>query len=140
MVTHPEVIPTFFKILYITVPVAYCLAAALPKLAIADIYLGIFVERWSRWTTYATALVIVVNAIVNIPTTIWQCRPIAYLWDPSISGGHCNNIPVHFLYAGLPNIVTDVVMLLVPIPMIAKLRVSRKMKVGVAVTFLTGSM
>ncbi|KAF2186602.1 hypothetical protein K469DRAFT_449835, partial [Zopfia rhizophila CBS 207.26] len=140
MSMYPELVPTFFKILYLAIPVLYVPAVTFPKLAILDMYLHIFVERWAKWTSYATGLVIILSCLVNIPVVIAQCIPIAYLWDKTIKGGKCHNIEAHFLYSSLPNIVTDVVMLVLPIPMILKLHTSRKVRVGIAATFLTGSI
>jgi hypothetical protein len=45
-----------------------------------------------------------------------------------------------FRYGSIPNIVTDVVMLILPMPLIWGLHVSTKVKIGLLVTFLLGSM
>lgn len=137
---EPQLIPTFFKTLYIAIPVIYCVAVTFPKLAILDIYLHVLVERWQRICCYVVAAIITLSMIVNIPTVIWQCSPVSYLWDKSIPGGWCNNIPEHYFLASIPNIVTDVAMLIIPLPMIWKLHTSRRVKWGLSATFLAGSM
>jgi hypothetical protein len=116
------------------------LQTALPKLAVLDIYLYIFPEKWSRWTLMATAVVVAANGLVYIPTTIWQCNPINAAWDYSIKGATCNNVKLHYSFLGLPHILTDLVMLIVPIPIIARLQMDRTIKAGVMATFLSGSM
>jgi hypothetical protein len=45
-----------------------------------------------------------------------------------------------FRYGSIPNIVTDVMMLILPMPLIWSLHVSPKVKIGLLVTFLLGSM
>ena len=55
-------------------------------------------------------------------------------------GGHCNNIEAHFIYASIPNIVTDVAMILLPIPVVWNLHVPRHVKLGLVMTFLVAGM
>ena len=124
----------------IAAPVVYSVAVAFPKLAILAIYLKVFVDKFSRLCCYGTAAIIVLTAVVNIPTTIWQCSPVEYLWDKSDPKGWCFDLVLHFRYGSLPNIVTDVIMLILPMPVIWKLHTSRRVKIGLAATFLTGSV
>ena len=140
LATDPEILPRFFRILYYAIPVFYVLAVAFPKLAVLDLYLHIFVDRRARLVTYITAIIITLACAVNIPVVITQCRPVAYLWDPSIEGGRCHNIQKHFFYESIPNICTALVMLALPIPMVLRLHAPRRIKVGIATVFLTGSM
>ncbi|KAF2233032.1 hypothetical protein EV356DRAFT_504513 [Viridothelium virens] len=143
MQMKPLPLPYFFKTLYIAIPVLYCLAVTFPKLALLDVYLHIFIDRFSRYTCYITGLVIILTMVVNVPTTIRQCSPVSYLWDQYVdpdAHGHCNNIQTHFLWASFPNILTDVVMLFIPIPVLRKLQISFKTKLGIFATFLVGSI
>ena len=45
-----------------------------------------------------------------------------------------------YKYWSVPNIVTDVVMLILPMPVIWRLKISRAQKAGLTVTFLLGSV
>jgi hypothetical protein len=45
-----------------------------------------------------------------------------------------------FRYGSIPNLVTDVVVLILPLPLVWGLHVSSKEKIGLLVTFLLGSM
>ncbi|KAF4636426.1 hypothetical protein G7Y89_g1666 [Cudoniella acicularis] len=139
----PTKIPLFMKCTFIAGPVQYSIAATLPKLAILALYLKIFRAKYSRVGCYITGAVLILTCVVNIPTLIWQCSPLSYLWEQYASTsiqGHCFNSRAHFLYGSLPNIVTDVAMLLLPIPTLWKLQSSMKVKIGVFLTFLTGSV
>lgn len=139
----PTILPYFFKLVFITTPVMYSLSATFPKLAILILYLKIFRAKWSRIGCYITAVVIILACVVNVPTVIWECSPVDFLWnqylDPSAEG-HCDNIVKHFLYGSIPNIATDVALLLLPIETIWKLQTTRKMKISIFLTFVTGSM
>jgi hypothetical protein len=115
-------------------------SASLPKLAVISIYLGIFQDRVSRWCCWAVGLVLCVGPAVSVPMLAFQCRPVAYLHDKTIPGGRCWNQALMFRYGSIPNIVTDVVMLILPMPLIWGLHVSFKVKIGLLFTFLLGSM
>ena len=138
----PSPLPYFFKLVYIVIPIFYCLAVSFPKLAILDVYLHIFIDRFSRCACYITGLVIVLTVVVNVPTIIWQCSPVNFLWEQYVNQsayGRCHNIHAHFLWGGFPNVVTDIVMLLIPIPVVRELQTSFRTKVGIIATFLVGS-
>jgi hypothetical protein len=83
--------------------------------------------------------VIIINAIVYIPTTITQCRPTSKLWDITIEG-KCNNPSLHYGLAGLPNIISDVILLILPIRIVWNLSLEKATKVGVLATFLAGNV
>jgi len=51
-----------------------------------------------------------------------MCRPLAYHWDKSIPGGKCGNIMVGYKYFTIPNLLTDIIMLILPLPAIYKLQ------------------
>ena len=118
---------------------SYIFAVTLPKLAILDLYLHIFVERISRYLTYSVGVVLVLNLIVQLATLLGQCHPITQLWAP-VSWGWCNDLHAQYTWGSLPNIVTDFAMLLLPIPMILKLHASWRVKLGISLTFLVGSL
>ena len=124
---------------YYGTSIIYLCAVTFSKLAILDIYLHIFIDRLSRYAVYAVGSVIILSLVVNFLTVITQCRPISVLWNPE-PGGWCNNIHAHFIWSSLPNMLTDLMMLGLPIPMIWKLHASWRVKAGVFFTFLVGSL
>lgn len=63
-----------------------------------------------------------------------------YLWNKKIPGGRCISQAYLFRYGSIPNIVTDVPLLILPMPLVWKLHVSAKVKAGLFVTFLLGGM
>ena len=78
-------------------------------------------------------------AVSCIITDLVQCVPLVSLWDKTING-ECIDLALYFQWGTLPNSIVDLCILLLPIPVIWKLHVSRHVKVGVAATFLTGSV
>lgn len=118
-----------------------CFAAVLfPKLAILAIYLRIFTTSTYRIACWVLAVVLIANWFAFTVAAFMICRPLEYLWHVSIPGGHCFDINLFFRWSAFPNIVTDVVMLVLPLPVIWKLHTSRYIKIGLTVMFATGSM
>ena len=69
-----------------------------------------------------------------------MCQPINYLWDRNVSGGHCFDIANFFRWSSFMNILTDVAMLILPLPAVWTIKTSRNMKIGLTITFATGSV
>jgi hypothetical protein len=69
------------------------------------------------------------------------CQPMEYQWNPYIpGGGHCGNIIRSYQMICVPNIVTDIMLLVLPLPALYKLQVNAVTKVGLFATFLIGSV
>ena len=135
----PASLITWAKVLVIT-PAIYAIACALPKLSILAIYLRIFPQKSFRTACYIVGAIVIAVAIADVVAGVTLCTPLAYLWDKSVPGGHCINIVAFYRYGPMPNAFTDLAMLLLPIPLIWDLHTSRHIKVGVTLSFLTGSM
>ena len=72
-------------------------------------------------------------------TFAFICTPIESVWNPNVSG-KCGNLEVFNLVNPLSWIVTDFVILFVPIPMIRRLQLSKANKIGLCALFLTGGL
>lgn len=118
----------------------YLCAAALPKLCVLTLYLRIFVSRSSRIACQVLAVIIVSTFIAGGLTGSLGCHPLSYFWDKTIEGGYCINTNAFFRWISFPNILTDVAMLCLPLPLVWNLHASNGQKVGLTITFLTGSV
>ena len=49
---------------------------------------GLASKRWWRWCLYLVMVTTVVTGLSSIIIILTQCRPLARLWDPRVSG-HC---------------------------------------------------
>lgn len=116
--------------------VIYVLSIPFPKLAILCLYLRLFTARLSRWAIYATALTVILTAVFGLVSTFSNCRPFHAFWNPSIHATCTMNVMATFRFYSVPNIVTDVVMIILPLPALYRLNVSTLAKVGVGLTFL----
>lgn len=137
--TDPGKIVVWAKFVLI-IPELYLAAATLPKLAILALYLRIFVTAPYRIACWTLAAILTANWIGTTVAGFLTCIPLRFLWDHTVPGGHCFNINAYFRWSSLTNVITDVIMLILPLPVIWKIQTSRNVKIGLSVTFATGSM
>ncbi|CAI6338743.1 unnamed protein product [Periconia digitata] len=118
----------------------YVISIPFPKLAVISLYLRLFQEKFCRTALQGTAVVISATALFGFVSVFANCRPFHAFWDKSIPE-QCSFDPMTTMkFYSIPNIVTDVVMLLVPIPALYRLNISMLAKVGAACTFLISTV
>jgi hypothetical protein len=69
--------------------------------------------------------------------TILQCVPLERAWNKSVPGWCVQPTAQWYSFAGL-NISVEVIMFILPMPMIKKLRLPRQQKVGLFFIFALG--
>jgi hypothetical protein len=79
------------------------------------------------------------NSLAPVFSVLYLCKPIAKVWDPTVEGT-CGNRIVPFLTTAVFNVVTDVAILLLPIWLLAPLRINRRKKIGIMLTLMTGGL
>ncbi|KAL9587326.1 MAG: hypothetical protein Q9203_003554 [Teloschistes exilis] len=135
----PDVLIKWAKCIY-ALEFLYLPAVALPKLSLLSLYLRIFVKRCFKMSTWAVVVLIILNWVAFLLASIFECWPVAYQWNKKIPGGHCFDVQLFYRMVNIPNLVTDVAMLALPIPMVWQLQTSKSRKAGLMVVFLTGSV
>ena len=78
--------------------------------------------------------------IAFIFAIIFACNPIDKNWDVTITEGSCINKGALYLGHAAINAATDLITLLLPIPVIIKLPLPTTQKVGVVLMFVVGSL
>ena len=103
--------------------VAYPIACALPKLSLCLYYLEIFpiTQRPRRWITKGIMAFEVVNMIAWLVPTIAVCIPIAQYWSPGSLDRRCIDIDKFGTWISFPRIISDLIMITLPLPMLYKL-------------------
>lgn len=71
---------------------------------------------------------------------VFQCTPITFNWDPTIKGGHCIDQRLLFVSTSAFNILTDIIVLGLPLYILADLKIRRRTKIGLIFIFLLGVM
>ena len=90
-----------------------------------------------RWALYTVLAIWTLYVVVNIPVIIFQCTPVHKAWDGEVKG-HCLNLIKLGVASGYINIVTDFLILLLPIPMVWSLQLSRNLRLAIIAIFATG--
>ena len=139
LASEPEKLVVWAKFV-LAGPMLYLAAVLFSKLAILAIYLRIFTFRSFRITCWTLAAILVTNWFVFTVAAFLMCIPLEYLWNKRLEGGHCFDIDGFYRWSTFPNIITDVVMLILPLPVVWRLQTSRSIKIGLTLTFATGSM
>ena len=93
--------------------------------------------------TFATLnafAVVLAWSIGSIASTIWQCVPIEASWNNTITDKVCVNSDASWYQYGIINIVTDVMILALPIRPILKLQLHKREKLALLGVFALGAL
>ncbi|KAL8997507.1 MAG: hypothetical protein Q9188_006310 [Gyalolechia gomerana] len=138
MAIDPETYTSWAKSA-VAVEIIYCTSVVFPKLSILAMYLRLFpVKKVYRYSIFVLMFIITTNGIAGIFTSGLSCRPLATRWKPEL-GGECINVTYYWRYISLANIISDVAMLILPLPVVWNLHVSLPQKLSLTILFLTGS-
>lgn len=118
----------------------YVTGANLPKISILCLYRRLFPYTTLRTLSSMLIGVLTITMIVEIIVLSLACRPFAAFWNPFIHGSRCVDVAGAYAYGSIPNIVTDVVMLFLPAPVIWSLHTTTGTKIQLTITFACGSL
>jgi hypothetical protein len=113
---------------------------AITKLSILAFYLRIFsYQQLFRLFVYLTIFLILISTTIISVLTIVQCQPIKYFWDRDVKGS-CLDVNALAYANGAMSIIQDVVIVVLPIPVVWKLNMSARRKFGVGLMFALGGL
>ncbi|KAL8840320.1 MAG: hypothetical protein Q9170_001404 [Blastenia crenularia] len=113
---------------------------ALTKLAVLRLFHQIFTTRPFRLAINMMAVVVVLWWFGNFFADMLICIPVNYNWDQTILHAHCGNHRLLYIVTPIPWIVTDLTVLVLPLPMAWGLQMPRKQKVALLGVFLLGGL
>ncbi|EKG09090.1 hypothetical protein MPH_13929 [Macrophomina phaseolina MS6] len=116
---------------------SYNTSLCLTKFAIVFFCQRLFAPSSWRKVYFVVLVFISIYMLWVIATSIVPCVPVKMYWDKSVQGECLPDGVLWFLNAGL-NIVSDFLVVLLPIPGIFALQLPRKQKIGVSLTFALG--
>lgn len=138
--TNPETITIFFQYL-VFYSAWYFVTMTLPKLAICVLYRRLFPQRPVFIILCVTAAILIGTATGALIADLAACRPFEANWAPAeVQATHCLDKEPLFVWSNFPNIVTDAVMLILPLPIVWRLHTSFQLKIALTITFVIGSM
>ncbi|KAF1940183.1 MFS general substrate transporter [Clathrospora elynae] len=93
-------------------------------------------QKVFRWATIATLLVVNIGGLALTILNILQCRPVSAAWfSPVPDSAHCTNIVTIYLSSAPLNIITDVAILFLPMPILTSMHLPKKQKIILVITF-----
>ncbi|KAL6722052.1 hypothetical protein ACLMJK_001157 [Lecanora helva] len=121
--------------------VIYIPAAGLAKVAILLFYLRINPDRNFRFAVFGVLFVTISYMVAMVLALIFQCDPISGFWDVQVHlTAKCVSTAKLYLANSILNVLTDFMVLLLPIPMLVALQVGLKQKVLIWSAFAAGSL
>lgn len=117
----------------------YVTALGLSKISILMQYLRIFIARRTVVAIWICLAFVAAYTVQGIFVGIFQCTPPIAFWDRSVTGFCIDQVPYFFIAAGL-NIATDFAVILIPVPALRTLHVSRSRKIGLFLVFAMGGL
>ncbi|KAJ0426098.1 hypothetical protein BJY00DRAFT_298228 [Aspergillus carlsbadensis] len=127
----------FFKLLYAFEPV-YITAVAIIKFSVLLMYNRIFPVRYIRIGSYILGGITLAWLISVDLVAIFQCTPVRKAWNQPLPG-HCINLKAALIGNGVPNFVTDICILALPVRCIWNLQAGMWQRVSIIAVFLSGS-
>jgi hypothetical protein len=119
--------------------ILYCPFLALAKFSLLFVYLKLSALRWWRICIFASMFLVVSYNIALMIPLIFACKPFMKTWDVSILEGNCIDRTPVFMATAVMNMVTDILLLVLPIPMVIELQMPRVQKAGLICAFGVGS-
>ncbi|KAJ2898827.1 hypothetical protein MKZ38_003647 [Zalerion maritima] len=114
---------------------AVCISTV--KLSMMLFYLRVFVNRGLRLATQCAMAFVGTWTVGNILQVFLICRPFRSTYDPTVAGT-CGNQVASFIAIGVFNVVTDVLILSLPMSTVWSLKMRTPVKIGITVVFLFG--
>ena len=137
--THPAIVFLWGKYL-VAISILYFGSVNLPKVAILALYYRLFPNKHMRQAVRLTIAILVALTIATVTTGLSSCRPFAANWNPQLPGAHCIDKEAFFRYGSIPNILTDIVILVIPVRTVWNLHTSTRLRIGLTVTFMVGGL
>ncbi|RMY79527.1 hypothetical protein D0864_09078 [Hortaea werneckii] len=103
-----------------------------------DLYLtALPIVKISCWVTMAACFC---YGVAFLLVSVFQCRPLSYAWHhwDGEHSGTCNNINAQGWTSAAFNVILDVIVIALPLPLLAKLQLNKRKKFLVILMFSVG--
>ncbi|KAI9846164.1 MAG: hypothetical protein M1837_004278 [Sclerophora amabilis] len=125
-----------FKYFYLAQPF-YKVGICFTKLSILFLYNRIFIHVRFRRINFSVVGFVFAYSVAFLFLTIFQCVPIRRSWDKTTPGTCVSNAAQWFSFA-IINIISDVIIIALPLPMIQQLHLPRNQKIALSIVFMFG--
>lgn len=113
---------------------------AFAKLSLLLLYRRLSKSRWLDLSIWITTIVVLASSVAIMLALIFACAPIEKDWDITVIKGRCINKGALYMAAGATSVATDLILLLLPIPIVLKLQFPVVQKVALSGMFVVGAL
>lgn len=117
----------------------YATALTTIKFSVLFLYRRLFTTAKVKLATNVLAAIMVLWWIAVLLAQVLQCRPVPGIWDSTIKAS-CVKPSDYYIGVAVPNILTDVALLCLPVRMVWQLRANLVQRIALTFTFLTGGL
>lgn len=119
----------------------YIPTTILSKLTLCFFYFRLSPSLWYQYTVYLTAFICTTSLVGIWFSVLFACKPIAAGWDVRLSANAtCINRPPIYVTQAAFGCITDLMLLLLPVPTVIGLQMSTRQKFGLLGLFAIGSI
>lgn len=117
----------------------YVSAIGFGKLSILTQYLRIFVGKRTKIATITMIAIVVGYTIQGDLVGFFSCTPVQKFWNRPLPGT-CVKAGVYYYITIAMNIITDIAIVIIPIPALLKLNIPTNQKYGLIFAFALGGL
>lgn len=117
----------------------YTVALGLIKVSLIILYLEIFVSRRARIGSYIILAYVIINTLVVVFITVFNCIPILAFWDQDVKGKCMNTNALEYANSASA-VIQDAVLIVFPLVCLRSLNMERKRKIAVGFMFAVGAL
>ncbi|OTB07811.1 hypothetical protein M426DRAFT_317702 [Hypoxylon sp. CI-4A] len=116
---------------------SFIFSVSFAKVSMLVLYLRLAPHTWFRWTCYTCIAIIGCYSIVAALVESLACRPLEGIINESLDAVCYDSYPAYITLSSL-NIGIDIIILLLPIPLVLRMQLPRRQKISVILLFATG--
>lgn len=120
-------------------PILCAVTTGFAKTSLALFYRTISPQKWWRLCSYGLLFLLAGYNSAIFFAILFGCRPVKRNWDLTVPGT-CIDKPSLYIATAALGIASDLVLLLMPIPMILRLQMPSRQKLGLIIFFAIGSL
>jgi hypothetical protein len=131
---------TVLTLLVYICEILYLTTIGLVKISILLFYLRVFPLRSLHLASWTMIAYCVATTLAFLLVTIFQCHPIAYIWNKDIKGGTCVNYNAAAWANAAINIQQDLLIIFLPVNALQRLQLNLRKKIGMYAMFSVGGL
>ncbi|SPQ24632.1 0ec0b235-2f10-408a-9ebd-c29ad514edeb [Thermothielavioides terrestris] len=135
-IMEPANVPLYLRDFYVSI-VLYCSSLLFIKMTFLFQYYRVLAVQHMRKVYIGCMVVVGGWALSQVLVGIFTCNPVSGFWDSSIKAKCIPDIPQWYINAG-GNIITDVVVFTLPLPVLWKLQLARPSRILLVGIFSLG--